>query len=234
MARFARLAEQVARIDAAVFRYINHTRLRSKGFDRFMYTFTQLGEGWFVLVPLTAVNYLTNLSGPWYPQALSILLAAGVICQVIKRCYPKTRPAGQLDSIHVVGRRLTAGSFPSGHTATSFGLAVILSHHAPAYSPLFFLAAFLIGWTRMYIGAHFPFDVLFGCIIGLISSFGVLTWFELSPALGVANPLKAVFFATLATALALPLFGKYSFSDMVANFNGEARHILMVIRKWFQ
>jgi undecaprenyl-diphosphatase len=61
----------------------------------------------------------------------------------------------------------TTSSFPSGHSATSFACAYVLARAAPRFAiPLFVLAA-LIAISRMYVGVHYPIDVLVGALIGL-------------------------------------------------------------------
>ena len=58
-------------------------------------------------------------------------------------------------------------SLPSGHAATSFAAATVLTlAHPRAGVPLFALAA-LIAWSRVYVGVHYPFDVLAGALLGV-------------------------------------------------------------------
>ena len=61
----------------------------------------------------------------------------------------------------------TTSSFPSGHAATSFACALALARFAPMLTiPLFVLAG-LIAFSRVYVGVHYPFDVLAGTVLGL-------------------------------------------------------------------
>jgi undecaprenyl-diphosphatase len=57
-------------------------------------------------------------------------------------------------------------SFPSAHTAYAFMMATLLSSFFPCYRVLFYAAAGLIGWTRLYLGIHFPTDVAGGAVLG--------------------------------------------------------------------
>ena len=60
-------------------------------------------------------------------------------------------------------------SFPSGHTGTSFAAAVVLFLSYPKkYSFWFLVLAFLIGFSRLYVGVHYPTDVLAGALIGTV------------------------------------------------------------------
>jgi undecaprenyl-diphosphatase len=62
-------------------------------------------------------------------------------------------------------------SFPSGHAATSFAGAALLATFVPRLAVQFFVLATLIAWSRVYIGVHYPSDVLAGALIGLAVAF---------------------------------------------------------------
>jgi undecaprenyl-diphosphatase len=58
------------------------------------------------------------------------------------------------------------GSFPSGHATSSFACAVTLAFFAPRAAPLFLVLATAIAWSRVYVGVHYPLDVLGGAVLG--------------------------------------------------------------------
>ena len=57
-------------------------------------------------------------------------------------------------------------SFPSAHAALSFMMATLLAHWFPRYRILFYFIAGFIAWTRIYLGLHYPTDVLVGSLLG--------------------------------------------------------------------
>ena len=65
------------------------------------------------------------------------------------------------------------GSFPSGHAATSFACATVLASFAPRASPLFYLLAVAISFSRIYVGAHWTFDVMGGYAVGALAASAV-------------------------------------------------------------
>jgi undecaprenyl-diphosphatase len=97
------------------------------------------------------------------------LVSAGIAAQVVKHVLGRARPR-ITDASLFIGPSLKGGydSFPSGHTALGFCLAVILSYHLPRYKALFYLFAIIVGLWRIEELAHFPSDVLGGAVVGTI------------------------------------------------------------------
>jgi undecaprenyl-diphosphatase len=73
-----------------------------------------------------------------------------------------------------LGPPSTTHSFPSGHSATSFACATVLSHYAPRLRVPFFALATLIAFSRIYNGMHYPTDVLAGAVLGVLTALLLL------------------------------------------------------------
>jgi undecaprenyl-diphosphatase len=59
-------------------------------------------------------------------------------------------------------------SFPSGHAATSFAAATIMSFAFPRLAPFLFVLAALVAWSRVYVGVHYPLDIIGGAVLGVL------------------------------------------------------------------
>lgn len=112
-----------------------------------------------------------------YPRVFWALflgaLIAGAVSRGFKTAVPLPRPAAVIDAaqITIIGAKLTAHSFPSGHTVSAFSFVVawvaLLGRRA---APLVLLAA-LAGFSRVAVGAHWPADVLAGAMVGLLGGW---------------------------------------------------------------
>ena len=100
-----------------------------------------------------------------------VLWAGGWTVHRLKDVFNTTRPLGLFGSqVNVFYEQLERGSFPSGHSQIAFALATFLTWRLKKYWWLFFGASLFAGYTRVYVGSHFPSDVLGGAIIGIITA----------------------------------------------------------------
>ena len=65
-------------------------------------------------------------------------------------------------------------SFPSGHAATSFACATVLAVLAPRAAPFLFALALAIAYSRLYVGVHYPLDIVGGAVIGAATALLLL------------------------------------------------------------
>ena len=105
---------------------------------------------------------------PWLVLrvAVTILLSemiSGLLKVAVGRDRPPLANAEPEPLVHLPA----TSSFPSGHSMVSFACATVLALAVPRLRwPLFALAA-LIAWSRVYVGVHYPFDILAGAILGV-------------------------------------------------------------------
>ena len=98
----------------------------------------------------------------------SVVTATWIVEYPIKAYFRRRRPFSDIVRALVIGKKPGSWSFPSGHTASSFASAWVLTTVWPGRGPLFFLLASLVGVSRVYVGAHYPGDVLSGSTFGIL------------------------------------------------------------------
>jgi undecaprenyl-diphosphatase len=80
----------------------------------------------------------------------------------------RIRPCHVLENVHLLTDCNTSYSFPSSHAANIFAAAFFLSQPLKRLSPLFYGIAGVVGYSRVYIGIHYPLDAIGGAFIGLL------------------------------------------------------------------
>lgn len=161
------------RIDVWAFLFFNLRGQRPIWLDRAMLGLTQMGSGIFAL-GIGLVLYVAGERLAAYGFILGTL-TLWIVVELIKALVRRSRPFIRVAETRVVGSRIKGRSFPSGHTSQAFFMATLLARqfHAGAGVVLILYAmALLVGITRMYVGAHYPRDVLAGVLLG--SAWGFL------------------------------------------------------------
>jgi len=160
------------RWDSKIFRLFNQ-RGYPKWLDHSMWLFTQLGN----MLAAFILAFVFFLQGYRY-LAVEIILATlllWLLVETVKALAVRDRPFLTLEDTRVIGWREKGDSFPSGHTTQIFFLVTLLTLRfvpGPGISLALYTLAAFVGFTRIYVGAHYPRDVLGGAALGSI--WGIL------------------------------------------------------------
>lgn len=161
------------RIDVWVFKLLNVDGRRAPWLDKTMLGLTQLGNGISILI-VVVVLFLRVRHLLAYELIVGAL-SLGLSVEIIKAMIHRTRPFVKLKDIRIVGSRASGRSFPSGHTSQTFFMATLLVHYYQGsifILLLLYVIATLVGITRIYLGMHYPRDVLAGAMLG--TAWGML------------------------------------------------------------
>lgn len=100
------------------------------------------------------------------------LVTSGVAVEfILKNLIKRVRPEFVIPFTISVAEKSASYSFPSGHATIAFAAGFILGRQHKKMKWLYYLLAFLIAFSRIYLGKHYPSDVIVGAAIGLLIGF---------------------------------------------------------------
>jgi len=104
---------------------------------------------------------------------LALIVTTIVTDYVLKPAIHRARPFESTPNILVIGRHSDTASFPSGHTATAVAGAIVFTRLFPAASVAWWVLAAAIAYARVYLGVHYPSDVIAGAMVGAVCTIGI-------------------------------------------------------------
>ena len=169
--------ETLDRIDRAVLLWVHdhHNDI----FDLIMPIITD-ADNW--VLPILVLIFYLGFKGEKRGKITLVLLIFALaltdsICaQLLKPFFERIRPSHlDLDGLQLLVFKGGKWSMPSNHAANIFTFAVILSYFYEKYKRPLFLLAYLIAFSRVYVGVHYLGDVIIGSIFGYALGWMVLT-----------------------------------------------------------
>ena len=167
---FSSLLERIIQIDTSVF-YILNSKATNIVFDFLMPILTNL-DYW--KIPLAVIVVLLATFGKRKGRIAVVLLVIGValsdqICNtVVKPLVGRIRPCNVLENVRLLVNCPKSLSFPSGHATNIFTGTLILSSIYQRLRIPLIIIAILVAYSRIYVGVHYPLDVLVGGLLGIL------------------------------------------------------------------
>ena len=151
-------------IDQSVFLDINHN-ISNLVFDA---VFPGLREFTYVFWLLLIIYFWMKDE-----RELALLTGAGILAGAmftypLKFIIDRTRPYNVIESTRLLTQPESDPSFPSAHAEMSFLAATIVSRYHPEYGKYLYSFSFIVSLSRIYVGVHYPIDVVGGVLIGVI------------------------------------------------------------------
>jgi len=164
------MASWVEFLDTTLFRFINQTGQNSF-FDWFMPFMTDLKNFTYILVVLGGYILWRERKGGLvflFFVGLTLAITDPLSSRLLKEWVGRIRPCQVLEEVRLLTDCNTSYSFPSSHAVNIFAAAFFLAQMFRRLAPLIFAIAVVVGYSRIYMGIHYPLDVIGGAAIGLL------------------------------------------------------------------
>lgn len=157
-------------LDLNLFQFIHSFAGRSKILDEFGIFFANYLPYLLVLAALYFIfreNTWKNKLMMFAVTTLNLILSRGILTETIRFFWPRQRPFDALGFQALIPE--SGASFPSGHAAFYFALAAVIFYFNKKWGIWFLILSFLNGLARVFVGVHWPGDILGGIVVGLLS-----------------------------------------------------------------
>jgi undecaprenyl-diphosphatase len=153
-------------LDRHLDRWVVHHR--AEPFDTIFVWLSKAGSNGLVWALIALVVSIAYRRYQLFGMTLLTIVIADTSTFALKDAFDRQRPNLRYAKPEPLMHPPSSDSFPSGHAATSFAAATVIAAAAPRLRvPLYVLAA-LIAWSRVYVGLHYPLDVIAGAVYGLL------------------------------------------------------------------
>ena len=173
-----RLLNRLIDWDSYVLHLVN-TNQKQIRVRKFFYLISRSGDAYiYCLVPLIYLIYFPEIG---HPMLTILLIAFSIdlsIYFLVKNTICRVRPFEGSDKIPQLIKPPDKFSFPSGHTAAAFLFATIISSFVPTMAYIVFPWAILLGISRVFLGIHYPTDIIAGVLLGMGSAFSAFIIYE--------------------------------------------------------
>ncbi len=161
-------------IDFYIFQQINQFAGRWIWLDNIGIFFAKYFE-YFLIILIFLIPLFYKKAG-WkviFQSFLAAILARFGIVELIRYFFPRTRPFVE-NHVNLLLNKINESSFPSGHAAFYFALSTVIYSYNKRAGIFFFIASFLIAISRVFVGVHWPLDIIAGVLVGVLSGWLIL------------------------------------------------------------
>jgi len=158
---------QLLLMDQRLFLFINHlphTALTDL-FAKILSGVGTAGIIWFVLAIIFFLKEEKKDHWFFVPVILAGIGSWVLVEKIIKPLIGRARPTVEMGAM-ILGNNGDSFSFPSGHATIAWAMAVVLSHKEPKLRWVLYVLAFFISLSRIYVGKHYPSDIIVGGLVG--------------------------------------------------------------------
>lgn len=169
-------------VNVDLFYFFNHN-FQNSIFDNIMPIVTHFGGFKVLVVVLIVIIFYAHLKGKKTLRRLTILaliafLCSDIVTAILKHVIREPRPFVSLDNVRLLISENDPLSFPSGHTTSTLSVVTfyilnmkdLVKKHYMIIDAVLVIFAIVIPFSRMYVGVHYPGDVLAGAVIGIIGA----------------------------------------------------------------
>src|SRR3990172_6006025 len=159
--------DAILRFDRNLF-YLINGRLTNPFLDAFMPFMSEKSTLFFIVI-VGAVLVLVKgkrKDFSWLVLVVVAVLVSDLLAATLKNVFLRMRPCHALEYVRLLMGCGGSYSFPSGHATNIFSAAVLLSARHARYTPVFLMIAVGVSYSRVYVGVHYPLDVVGGAALG--------------------------------------------------------------------
>lgn len=166
------MLETLLNLDGGFLLFLQES-VRNPMLDSLMKFITALGNGGMIWIGATILLLIPKKTRKIGMMSAVALLGSLIINNnIIKNIVQRPRPFVTFTDLQIIIPTPSEYSFPSGHTSSSFAAAAVFYRHLPKKLGLpSVILAGLIGFSRLYVGVHYPTDVIAGVIMGILLSY---------------------------------------------------------------
>jgi len=157
-------------LDVLIFQQINGLAGRWNFLDGAGIFFAQYFE--YALVGFTLFFLRKNFRVILSAFSAAVLARFGIV-ELIRLFWSRARPFIGNNVNLLIGHENTS-SFPSGHAAFYFGLSTVVYFYNKKAGIVFFIASFLVSISRVFVGIHWPSDILGGAAVGILTGWIII------------------------------------------------------------